>query len=113
MEHKMRLYDEPFNQILNDVKHYEYRLNDEKRKLINIGDTIEFRKVSDESKTLRVKVLDLLHYDTMTEMFKDTFDDYLYKYYDTPEDASKDTKIYSKEEIQEYGCLAIKIEKIL
>ena len=42
MVHKMRLVDFAFNAIKNGTKDIEVRLNDEKRQLINIGDTILF-----------------------------------------------------------------------
>ncbi len=42
MIHKMRLYKEPFVSILNHNKIYELRLYDEKRKLVRLGDTIQF-----------------------------------------------------------------------
>jgi ASC-1-like (ASCH) protein len=112
MEHKMRLFKEPFDQIKDNIKHYEYRLNDDKRNLIKIGDTIEFRMVDNEGSRIRVKVLDLLHYNNFLDMFKDTFNDYLYKYYNSPFEAAHSIKIYSKEEIDRYKCLAIRIELI-
>ena len=42
MVHKMRLVDFAFKAIKNKEKDIELRLNDEKRRLINIGDIIEF-----------------------------------------------------------------------
>ena len=40
----MRLNEEPFNMIANDIKDIEYRLNDEMHQQIQIGDTITFCK---------------------------------------------------------------------
>ena len=40
MKHEMRLHDDPFNKIKQGTKKIEIRLNDEKRKSINIGYTI-------------------------------------------------------------------------
>ena len=42
MKYNMKLNNEPFNLIKNGTKTVELRLNDEKRKLLNIGDKIEF-----------------------------------------------------------------------
>ena len=42
MIHKMNLNPEPFEMIRNDQKTIELRLNDEKRRMINVGDMIEF-----------------------------------------------------------------------
>ena len=42
MIHKMNLNPEPFEMIRNGQKTIELRLNDEKRRMINVGDMIEF-----------------------------------------------------------------------
>ena len=44
MRHQMRLKDAPFQMIWDGEKTIELRLLDEKRKLVNIGDIIEFSK---------------------------------------------------------------------
>lgn len=45
MEHTMKLYAENFQNLVQDKKVREYRLNDAKRKLIKQGDTIRFQKL--------------------------------------------------------------------
>ncbi|MDY0407970.1 DUF3850 domain-containing protein [Paracerasibacillus soli] len=45
MLHKMSLYIAPFQSIKSGRKTVEVRLNDEKRRKVNIGDTIEFTKI--------------------------------------------------------------------
>ncbi|MFL2106348.1 ASCH domain-containing protein [Desemzia sp. FAM 23991] len=47
------------------------RLNDEKRRLIKVWDTIEFIKVPEQDETLEVKVKELRMYDTFKEMYED------------------------------------------
>ena len=42
MIHNMKLNEKPFNNIKNGTKTVEYRLFDEKRKLLNVGDNIVF-----------------------------------------------------------------------
>ena len=42
MKHNMRLKKEPFEKICAKKKTVELRLLDEKRKKVNVGDTIEF-----------------------------------------------------------------------
>ena len=44
MLHKMKLKESPFERIKNGTKTIEFRLYDEKRKQIKIGDKIEFSK---------------------------------------------------------------------
>ena len=45
MEHIMKLYESSFNDLKSGKKKREYRLNDDKRKLVRIGDTIKFLKL--------------------------------------------------------------------
>lgn len=47
------------------------RLNDEKRRLIKVWDTIKFIKVPEQDETLEVKVKELRMYDTFKEMYED------------------------------------------
>lgn len=42
MLHKMKLQEDPFERIKNGTKTVEFRLYDEKRQTIQIGDEIEF-----------------------------------------------------------------------
>lgn len=42
--HNMKLNEEPFDMMKSGIKDIEYRLNDEKRRQIQIGDTITFYK---------------------------------------------------------------------
>ena len=46
MKHEMHLDKVYFNMIKDGIKHIEYRLNDEKRRKINIGDVIVFENRS-------------------------------------------------------------------
>ena len=48
MQHTMRLNKEPFEMIKSGMKTIELRLYDEKRKLLRIGDEIEFILATDE-----------------------------------------------------------------
>ena len=55
MEHKMKLQNKPFLAIKKGTKIIEMRLRDEKRRLINVDDTIEFENQETLEK-MRVKV---------------------------------------------------------
>ncbi len=108
----MHLLDEPFDLIKSGIKTIEYRLNDDKRREVEVGDTITFYKKTDESETIKAMVTELKYYKTLLEMYADTFDRYLYQSYNTPEDAVIDTPYYSEEEIAKYGCVAILFKKL-
>ena len=108
--HKMRLQSEPFEKIKSGTKRIELRLFDEKRKLINIGDTIEFQKQSEETEMLHVKVVALLRYRSFSELF----DDFVPEIFGGKDKISLLEGVhqfYSPEREKEYGVLGIRIEK--
>lgn len=106
MLHKMKLKESPFERIKNGTKTVEFRLYDDKRKQINIGDKIEFSKLPDLQEKLVVEVLDLYHEKT----FKDLFE----KLYTDKEEIERKTEsmhtIYSPEEEKKYCVLGIRIK---
>ena len=62
MEHIMKLYESSFEELKTGKKKREYRLNDEKRRLVRIGDTIRFLKLPnlDEEFVVDVKGIETL-----------------------------------------------------
>lgn len=111
MIHEMHLLTEPFEMIENGIKKVEYRVNDEKRQKIKIGDKLIFYKLPNNDRKIEVKIINLKYYKDLLSMYSDTFNYYLYKNYDTPYDATKDTNYYREDEINEYGCVAIFFER--
>ena len=65
----MRLHKGPFELIKNGSKTIELRLYDEKRQMINVGDTITFENRSDGDK-IKVKVIALHKYPNFEELYK-------------------------------------------
>lgn len=111
MIHQMGLYPSYFSDIKQGVKLVEIRLNDYKRKEINVGDIIEFISVPDEDETLRVKVTKLEQFRSFKELYERipfekmgclgwTMDEMLEGTY----------AIYTKEQEKQFGALAIIIE---
>ena len=111
--HNMKLITKYFDYIKDGSKKIELRLNDEKRRLINIGDEIIFEEVSDNPRYLSVKVTNLYHYNTFEELI-DNFDIKLL----AGENIEKEELlniidgIYTKEEQRKYGALGIEVETI-
>ena len=105
MLHKMKLKESPFERIKNGTKTIEFRLYDEKRRKVKIGDEIEFSKLPDLQEKLLVEVLDIYR----AETFKDLFE----KIYTDKDEIERKTKsmyqFYSKEQEKEYGVVGIKI----
>lgn len=66
--HFMKLNFEAFDKIKDGSKMYEFRLYDERRRQIKIGDIIEFTKLNTAEKcTVRVK--DLCRFDSFAELY--------------------------------------------
>ena len=108
MIHKMKLNQSPFDRIKNGTKTVEFRLYDEKRSKIKIGDQIEFAKLPDLQETILVDVIDLYREDKFETLFR--------KLIDNEDEIKRKTtsmyQYYSPEEEQQYGVLGIKISLI-
>ena len=106
MIHKMKLNKSPFERIKNGTKTIEFRLYDEKRQQIKVGDKIEFSKLPDLQEKLLVDIIDLYREDTFEYLFR--------KLYLDEEEIIRKTKsmyqYYSPEKEKEYGVLGIKIK---
>ena len=109
MEHKMRLVDFAFREIKSGRKTIELRLNDEKRSLINIGDTILFEHM-DTKETIKCKVINLYKEKSFKPLF-DRFDNKVLGL-DDGIDETVMNSFYSTDEIEKYGALGIEIELI-
>ncbi|MGM9879305.1 MAG: NUDIX domain-containing protein [Bacilli bacterium] len=106
MIHKMKLNESPFERIKNGTKKVEFRLYDEKRQQIKIGDKIEFSKLPDLHEKLLVDVIGLYRENTFENLFR--------KLYTDEDEINRKTKLmeqyYSHEKEKEYGVLGIKIK---
>ena len=111
--HEMKLQPEYYDFILNGTKRIEIRLNDEKRRQIKIGDTIKFLKEPEFKESFKVKVIDLLRYDTFEDMFKGFDISVLADISMTKDELiSVLEEFYPKEKQKQYGVLGIKLELI-
>ena len=107
MLHKMKLNESPFERIKNGTKTIEFRLYDEKRQKIKVGDKIEFSKLPDLQEKLVVKVVQLYREDTFENLFRKLCTD--------KEEIKRNTEsmynYYSPEKEKQYGVVGIKICK--
>ena len=112
MIHEMKLNDKAFNNIKNGKKKFELRLYDDKRKKINLNDTIIFHNLNNLSDTISVTVLALLRYPSFSDLFKDID----YKLCGTANSLEEKLErvhtFYPLEQEKENGILAIKIQLI-
>lgn len=107
--HTMTLRPSPFAAIKSGNKVIEMRLNDEKRKLISVGDILSFEN-TDTHEIIYCEVLGLKPFPSFKEM---------YEYYKPEEigyakgdhpDYHDMAQYYSEEKIAKYGTLAIRIK---
>ena len=102
----MKLNESPFERIKNGTKKIEFRLYDEKRQQIKIGDQIEFSKLPDLQEKLLVDVIELYKENTFEDLFR--------KLYSDEEEIVRKTEsmheFYSIEKEQQYGVLGIGIK---
>lgn len=113
MEMVIHLDADVFETVDKGFKNVEGRVNDEKRRKLNIGDKLIFLKRPDEIEKIEAVVEDLVYYKDFYEMIKDYSMKEIYL-----EEYSKDyyinliKRFYSDEEINKYGVVAIKFKKI-
>lgn len=112
MIHEMKLQSKYYDFIQNGTKRIELRLNDEKRALINLGDTIKFLKLPELIESMEVTVIGLLRYASFAELFNDFSIDIMADKSMTKEELLNVLQeFYMPEKQKEYGVLGIRIEK--
>lgn len=114
MHHEMSLRPGPFAKIADGTKRYELRLNDEKRKLISVGDTITFTCTADDC-SVTVRVTSLHPFASFAELYASL--PLTECGYTEETAASADPKdmerYYPPEKQAEYGVLAIGVERLV
>lgn len=112
MNHFMHLNDLPFNLIKSGKKTIECRLNDEKRKLLNKQDFIEFENI-ETKELITVQIENIYYFSDFKELYE-KIDSKSIGYEDGEVASYKDMeKYYSMEEQQKYGVIAIEIKVII
>ena len=109
----MKLQSKYFDKIKQGEKIYEIRLNDEKRKLINIDDTIIFKKEPDYTENIFCKVTDLIHFNSFNSMIDALPPTFVgFENLTINEIVNIYHEFYSPCDEIKYGVLAIKVEII-
>ena len=108
--HEMRLHPEPFALIKAGTKTVEMRLYDEKRRLMNIGDHIEFSLRPNGVDQLRAEIVSL----DVFNSFKEAFNNYPPAQYGSEHSDEWQLmyKYYSPQEEVRYGVVGVRIKKI-
>lgn len=113
MKHEMKLRAVYYDKIKSGEKIYEIRLNDEKRRDIDVGDVIVFKKLPELSESLETVVADLIYF----KSFKEMIDTLPLEKVGFPSESKAEVEdiyheLYSVEEENKYGVLAIKVKVI-
>lgn len=108
--YQMKLQSSPFEKIKNGTKTVEIRLNDEKRRLLKVGDRIEFSLMTDANQKTLTEITGLGTYPT----FKELFAAYPPEQYggDSQDEWEMMYKYYPREEEEKYGTLAIELKVV-
>lgn len=111
MIHELNLHPGPYRYISNGKKDIEMRLNEEKRRLIKVGDYIRFTNV-ETGETVMCLVLSLTPYKDFKELYE-AYPKTRLGYESWQKASYKDmAQYYSDEKIDKYGALAIEIKLI-
>lgn len=115
MLYDMHLYGENFDKVeVNDIFR-EYRLYDEKRELLNIGDTIRFLKLPDNDQCYYANIIKIEIFNTWYDCYKKYFEEDFKDRYDSIDAVVDDTYnggYYTREETEKYGCCCITLSKV-
>lgn len=114
MEHIMKLNPLPFQRIQSGKKTIELRLNDEKRKKIQIGDRIRFFNTDNPSETLVAEAVNLFVFDSFETLYRKLpLLECGYTEQNIKTASPKDMEEYYTKELQEqYGVVGIQIKLI-
>ena len=111
MLHEMKLNNKPFKSIKARSKTIEMRLYDEKRKLVNVRDNINFinRSTGEELLTQVLAIHKFKNFEELYNAFNKSILGYKENEIANPKDMSQ---YYSDEDIKKYGMIGIEIKVI-
>ncbi|MDZ4285701.1 MAG: ASCH domain-containing protein, partial [Candidatus Sungbacteria bacterium] len=97
-----------FHSIKSGQKIIEFRLYDEKRREVEMGDVIVFKREPEQAETVRAEVIGLLRYRTFIDLASD-FSASCFGHADKEDLLKSIYTFYTKEQEQQYGVLGIRI----
>lgn len=110
----MRLDPQPFEKIACGHKTIELRLNDEKRRAIQVGDTVVFSDNGCPTETVTVRVIKLHRFSTFAELYASLpLDKCGYLPEELPAATAKDMEVYySLDRQKQFGVLGIEMQVV-
>ena len=111
MTHEMRLHELPFNQIKDGTKTIESRLNDDKRRLLKVGDVVKFLKRPEMEESAMAKIIGLHVYPTFEELFG-SFSPESFGGIAMEDLVESIYRYYSKEDEEKFGVVGIEFQVV-
>ncbi len=112
MNHIMTLYPEYFDSTCSGRKSVEVRLNDEKRRMISVGDTIQFECLPDRQRKVTVIVEALHQHETFEDLYRAVpFGEMDCEGWSMTEMIEGTYEIYTPEQERKWGALGIRIRR--
>lgn len=111
MIHEMRLHELPFNQIKDGTKTIESRLNDDKRRLLKVGDVVKFLKRPEMKESAMAKIVGLHFHKTFQELFE-SFPPESFGGIAMEDLVESIYKYYSKDDEEKFGAVGIEFRLI-
>lgn len=108
--HQMQLHPAPFARMASGQKKNEIRLNDEKRRLLAVGDLIEFSNRGQQNEKLQVRVTKLEPFPGFAELYHAHQSEFPEWTLDSFVQSSL-SEYYSPAQEKQWGALYIGIEK--
>ena len=109
---KVHLDPDIFEIVKNGSKTVEVRLNDEKRRMLKIGDELIFINKNNENEIIESIVTDLKYYNNFEQLMEDYMVEEVYKTGVTKEwFLNLLQRFYNEEQQEKYGVVAIRFKK--
>ncbi len=111
----MKLFPKDFEDVKLGIKKRDYRLYDEKRRQLRVGDTIRFRKLPNLDEEFLAEITNLEVYPNWNECYGAHFDEDFKDRYPSVDAVVEDTYAdgyYTEEESNNLGCCVIDFKKM-
>src|SRR5690554_6156040 len=113
MMHKMRIHKKYVKPIIQGKKTKEYRLNDEFRKEIKVGDTLLLAAGFGKDDYVRVEVKGVSKFNTWEEALKESWEEQFFYLNINQDQVLKECKkYYEANDVKKYGIVVFEIEPI-
>lgn len=109
----LKIRDKFINEIVNGLKRREYRLANEERRGIKVGDTLVLISNQNKKNFVKVTVKHIKHYPNWMEALQDNWQSDFKNIYSSLDDAIRECqRFYSKSDVDKYGIICFEMEPI-